>query len=75
MTAENFCYWLQGKLEIDGEPRPLTAEQVGTISRHLALVFLHDIDPKAGGPGVQEKLNDVHSGSEFPLNYPPTMRC
>lgn len=40
MTAENFCYWLQGKLEIDGErTQMLTVEQVEVIRRHLQLVF------------------------------------
>lgn len=63
MTAENFCYWLQGKLEIDGGPLPLTAAQVDVIQKHLSLVFVHDIDPKAGGPEVQAKLNAIHSES------------
>lgn len=61
MTARDFCYWLQGKLEIDGEPKALTAAQVEVIQRHLNLVFAHDIDPKAGGPDVQDKLNKIHS--------------
>lgn len=40
MTAENFCYWLQGKLEIDGDrTQMLTVEQVDIIKRHLSLVF------------------------------------
>lgn len=67
MTAVNFCYWLQGKLEIDGNPQPLTAEQVEIIRNHLNLVFAHDIDPKAGGPDVQKKLNDIHSGKDVIL--------
>ena len=72
MTARDFCYWLQGKLEIDGEPKPLTATQVEVIQRHLSLVFIHDIDPKAGGPEVQKKLNAVHDGL---LDRPPGVRC
>lgn len=44
MTPENFCYWLQGYLELDEqavEPRPmqLSAAQVIVIKDHLALVF------------------------------------
>ncbi len=62
MTAENFAYWLQGYFELVGESPygSLTAEQVGCIKRHLNMVFHHDIDPKAGGPEVQKKLNELH---------------
>jgi hypothetical protein len=61
MTARDFCYWLQGFIEISHDPPPLTAAQVDIIRRHLALVFAHDIDPKAGGPEMQAKLNAIHS--------------
>jgi len=39
MTSTEFCYWLKGKIEIDGEPKALTAKQVKMISAHLDLVF------------------------------------
>lgn len=64
MTARDFCFWLQGKLEIDGEPHALSAVQVKIIQRHLNLVFAHDIDPKAGGPEVQSHLNKIHSNAD-----------
>ncbi len=38
MTPENFCYWLQGHLEIGGVKK-LTAEEVQVIQDHLNLVF------------------------------------
>jgi hypothetical protein len=38
MTPENFCYWLQGLLEI-GDPSMLDAKQVLIIKDHLNLVF------------------------------------
>jgi len=38
MTPENFCYWLQGSLEILS-PAGLTSEQVTVIKDHLQLVF------------------------------------
>ncbi len=38
MTPENFCYWLQGLLEI-GDPSELDAQQVLIIKEHLNLVF------------------------------------
>lgn len=37
MTPENFCYWLQGLLEI-GDPSELDSEQVEIIKEHLNLV-------------------------------------
>ena len=66
MTARDFCYWLQGFIEITGDPPPLTAAQVDVIRRHLSLVFVHDIDPKAGGPDVQDALNKIHRPPGFP---------
>ena len=39
----------------------LTRDQIDTIRNHLNLVFVHDIDPKAGGPEQQAKLNEIHS--------------
>ncbi len=65
MTAVNFCYWLQDFFEItdhkSGRLQELDAKQVETIQRHLNLVFVHDIDPKAGGPEVQKKLDEIHA--------------
>jgi hypothetical protein len=77
MTARDFCYWLQGHLEIDMADDEITGvsgstvlseKQVECIRKHLALVFVHDIDPKAGGPEKQAQLNDIHS-------RPPLARC
>ena len=65
MTSRDFCYWLQGFFEIE-EPgdnpvrQSLNPKQVDTIRRHLAMVFVHDIDPQAGGLEVQKKLNEIH---------------
>jgi hypothetical protein len=61
MEAVQFCYWLQGYFEIHGRNDGLTTEQLDCIRRHLALVFVHDIDPKAGPPEHQQKLNEIHS--------------
>ena len=38
MTTENFCYWLQGLMEIQN-PETLNATQVQEIKNHLNLVF------------------------------------
>jgi hypothetical protein len=45
MTPENFCYWLQGLLEV-GNPYELDNEQVGIIKDHLALVFKKEAPTK-----------------------------
>jgi hypothetical protein len=38
MTPEQFCYWLQGLVEI-GKPEQLNKEQIQIIKEHLDLVF------------------------------------
>lgn len=64
MTSRDFCYWLQGYLEIEKEghagPSELSPEQVSCIAKHLALVFRHEIDPSAGDEKMQEALNKIH---------------
>ena len=64
MTSENFCYWLQGYIELSrGRSEPgITADQAQVIKEHLAMVFVHDIDPKAGDAVEQAKLNALHEG-------------
>lgn len=62
MEAANFCYWLQGMFELC-DPQTLDAKQVDLIRRHLQLVFIHDIDPKAGPAEYQAVLQEVHDGS------------
>lgn len=37
MDASAFCYWLNGYVELHGEPP--TPDQWATIKEHLALVF------------------------------------
>jgi hypothetical protein len=61
MTSRDFCFWLQGLFEL-GKPQSLDAEQTDLVKRHLAMVFVHEIDPSAGGPKEQAKLNEAHQG-------------
>lgn len=61
MTARDFAYWLQGLFEL-GNPNALDEKQTDLVKRHLALVFIHDIDPKAGGPELQKILHEIHDG-------------
>lgn len=60
MLARDFAYWLQGAFEV-GQMTTLNEKQTQLIKNHLALVFVHDIDPSAGGPEVQDKLNEIHN--------------
>lgn len=62
MTARDFAYFLQGLFEI-GKPTALDAEQTDLIRRHLAMVFIHEIDPSMGPKEHQEKLNEAHAGA------------
>lgn len=76
MTSRDFCYWLQGffEIEAEGKARPnkmtpvedpgLNAMQVSMIRRHLAMVFIHEIDPSHGPQEHQDELNAVHSGDD-----------
>jgi len=38
MTPENFCYWLQGYIELEN-PGKISAEKTQVIKDHLNLVF------------------------------------
>lgn len=44
MNTIDFCYWLQGHLEVS-ESNELTYAQVKIIKNQLNLVFKHEIDP------------------------------
>lgn len=67
MTSRDFCYWLQGFLELrEAEPgvntmQGLNGFQTEAVRKHLALVFKHEIDPSMGGPGHQSALDNIHN--------------
>ena len=62
MTSINFCYWLQGWFEINGDIQgEISGDQLETIQRHLNMVFIHDIDPKMGGKEHQQALTNAHN--------------
>lgn len=77
MTSRDFCFWLQGYMEITNvDERPaLSTKQVEVVQKHLALVFKHEIDPSAGDEKHQVALNAIHepvkSGPEANV-APPT---
>lgn len=62
MKASEFCYWLQGYFEIEGQNATLTMEQCEVVRNHLGLVFVHDLDPKQ----IADKLQAIHDGNEKP---------
>lgn len=54
MTAENFCYWLQGYIEIsraNGQPIVITDKEVQVIEDHLKLIFKKEIPIRSGNIG------------------------
>lgn len=65
MTSRDFVYWLQGYIEIQSArvapSLALTEDQVKTIKSHLALVFVHEIDPANVALGVPaEAAQAIH---------------
>lgn len=43
MTPNQFCYWLQGWMELS-DPKNITEEQFKEVKEHLDLVFYHETD-------------------------------
>lgn len=75
MTSRDFCFWLQGFLEV-AKPQELTPEQTALVKQHLALVFKHEIDPSMGPPEHQAALNQIHAPAD--ASTPPSgvvLRC
>ena len=64
MTPENFCYWLQGLLEV-GDPKRLNYHQIQQIKDHLQLVF------KKETPVVPKGLKHVNRNDDIFNNYVP----
>lgn len=61
MISRDFCFWLQGHLELTSDTA-MSADKVAKVKAHLALVFKHEIDPSMGSPNVQAALSAIHSG-------------
>jgi hypothetical protein len=80
VNATEFCYWLQGYIEVTKAGQPpgnsplmwtLNQGQLDVIDRHLALVFRSDIDPKQGPPAVQQQLQTIHDGLPSGVSIQP----
>lgn len=61
MTSRDFVYWLQGYFELTENEVTMSEKQVELIKSHLAMVFIHEIDPSMGDDKHQEELDKVHS--------------
>lgn len=59
MTSRDFCYWLQGLFELSN-PQSLTVDQTNMVKQHLAMVFVHEIDPTMGDKAKQSLLTALH---------------
>lgn len=86
MTSRDFCYWLQGFIEVTEEGLAersdqqltglkLNPKQVASIRKHLDLVFKHEIDPSMGDKPHQDKLNAIHGGYPSPDKTAYKIRC
>jgi hypothetical protein len=66
MTSREFCYWLQGLFELGKSPEGLSCAQVECVKKHLALVFVHEIDPSYGPAEHQATLSAIHNNVMTP---------
>lgn len=55
MSPENFTYWLNGFVELNGGKIP-TEEQWKSIVEHLSTVF-HKVTPEVGGSPMTDPWN------------------
>lgn len=63
MNAEQFCYWLQGRAELDETPP--TPEQWQSIKEHLATVFVKVTPPVGVAPKIfPDYIFDDHRPSQ-----------
>lgn len=72
MQSRDFVHWLQGFFELS-RATTLDVGQTDLVRKHLALVFLHEIDPSAGDAAHQEKLNAAHAGESAKPSPAPWM--
>ncbi len=62
MTSRDFVFWLQGFLELTEVSKPLSVTQVACVQKHLALVFIHEIDPSMPNKDL-DKVHNVPGNS------------
>lgn len=59
MSEREFCYWLQGYLELTPDAAP-TPDQMKAIRDHLALVFRKVTPPVGGSPSTGGSAGSVN---------------
>ncbi len=74
MTSRDFCYWLQGAMEL-GRAKSLDEEQTAILRKHLNMVFVHEIDPSLGDEAHREKVKEAHEGTPFSPAGRPGVRA
>ena len=79
MTSRDFCFWLQGVIEV-ADIKEFSSKQTQIIKNHLNLVFVHEIDPSMGDEEHQIELNNIHEGytshdEGYKLYDEAKMRC
>ena len=83
MNSIDFCYWLQGYFEINGEITDIKQDQAQVIQNHLNLVFKHEIDALTDNGDLNLKLDlqDIHDKNRpghsrpNPLGNDTLLRC
>ncbi len=70
MTSRDFCFWLQGFIELTAKPNgwTVTPHQMAAIVNHLNLVFAHEIDPSM--PDTTGQLQTTHDGGSLWPKWP-----
>ncbi len=64
MNSIDFCFWLQGCIEIN-DTKSFNEAQTEIIKNHLHLVFKHEIDPLRESQTTTKpnKLTQAHNGN------------
>ncbi len=74
MKSRDFCYWLQGLLELQN-PKALDEKQTDLIRAHLHMVFIHEIDPSFP-QNQQGQLNMANNLTNiYPHKKDTNLRC
>ena len=64
MKSRDFVYWLQGFFELNGSNDPISPLQTQLIKDHLAMVFVHEIDPSMDSSEHQVRIDVLHTKPE-----------
>jgi hypothetical protein len=68
MTTRDFCFWLQGFFEINGEDKAMTDKQAKMVKEHLDSVFQHGV--KSGDVAVGPPTNIPNAAPAIPPPNP-----